>query len=206
MSVMVDIRSVRKSFGPLEVLKGIDLRVRAGGVTAVLGPSGSGKSTLLRTINHLEKVGQGALRVASAAQAARRCGSNSAVRRRGSGVTPTPCASSRACWSIWETASTRPPRDTAVAAPPRPTARGPRCRGGPVDLAELIGTWHANGIVDGFHFALFEHRDLERLVNKTVALLQHRGPFRTFCPGGTLREDLGLAGARTAGTRSSFNA
>ncbi|MFD9786830.1 amino acid ABC transporter ATP-binding protein [[Kitasatospora] papulosa] len=56
---MVDIRSVHKSFGAVEVLRGIDLSVRAGEVTVVLGPSGSGKSTLLRTINHLEKVDQG---------------------------------------------------------------------------------------------------------------------------------------------------
>ncbi|MEU2063408.1 amino acid ABC transporter ATP-binding protein [Streptomyces sp. NPDC013455] len=63
MSVMVDIRSVHKSFGSLDVLKGIDLQVRAGEVTAVLGPSGSGKSTLLRTINHLEKVDRGAISV-----------------------------------------------------------------------------------------------------------------------------------------------
>ncbi|PBC64837.1 ectoine/hydroxyectoine ABC transporter ATP-binding protein EhuA [Streptomyces sp. Tue6028] len=60
---MVDIKSVRKSFGPLEVLKGIDLQVRAGEVTVVIGPSGSGKSTLLRTINHLEKVDQGRISV-----------------------------------------------------------------------------------------------------------------------------------------------
>jgi polar amino acid transport system ATP-binding protein len=63
MTVMVDIRSVHKSFGPLEVLKGIDLAVRVGEVTVILGPSGSGKSTLLRTINHLEKVDQGLISV-----------------------------------------------------------------------------------------------------------------------------------------------
>jgi polar amino acid transport system ATP-binding protein len=57
--VMLDIRGVRKSFGQLEVLRGVDLSVRAGEVTVVLGPSGSGKSTLLRTVNHLEKVDQG---------------------------------------------------------------------------------------------------------------------------------------------------
>ncbi|CAM5462930.1 hypothetical protein SHIRM173S_13121 [Streptomyces hirsutus] len=57
--VMVDVHGVHKSFGPLEVLRGVDLRVRTGEVTVILGPSGSGKSTLLRTINHLEKVGQG---------------------------------------------------------------------------------------------------------------------------------------------------
>ncbi|MPY56818.1 amino acid ABC transporter ATP-binding protein [Streptomyces spongiae] len=57
--VMVDVHGVHKSFGPLEVLRGVDLRVRAGEVTVILGPSGSGKSTLLRTINHLEKVNRG---------------------------------------------------------------------------------------------------------------------------------------------------
>ncbi|MER6693390.1 ATP-binding cassette domain-containing protein, partial [Streptomyces minutiscleroticus] len=57
--VMVDVHGVRKSFGPLEVLRGVDLRVRAGEVAVVLGPSGSGKSTLLRTVNHLEKVDGG---------------------------------------------------------------------------------------------------------------------------------------------------
>ncbi|MFF3121804.1 amino acid ABC transporter ATP-binding protein [Streptomyces sp. NPDC057908] len=56
---MVEIRSVHKRFGSLEVLRGIDLSVRGGEVTVVLGPSGSGKSTLLRTINHLEKVDNG---------------------------------------------------------------------------------------------------------------------------------------------------
>ncbi|MFF3490158.1 amino acid ABC transporter ATP-binding protein [Streptomyces sp. NPDC002795] len=56
---MVDIQAVHKSFGALEVLRGVDLRVHAGEVTVILGPSGSGKSTLLRTINHLEKVNSG---------------------------------------------------------------------------------------------------------------------------------------------------
>ncbi|MFG2854392.1 LLM class flavin-dependent oxidoreductase [Streptomyces mirabilis] len=77
---------------------------------------------------------------------------------------------------------------------PRQTAQGPLYRGGPVDLAELIAAWHASEAVDGFHLASVEpHRDLERLVNGTVALLQHRGLFRTFYPGSTLREHLGLA-------------
>ncbi len=77
---------------------------------------------------------------------------------------------------------------------PRPTARGPLYRGGPVDLADLLAAWHAEGAADGFHLVPVEpRRDLERLVNGTVALLQHRGLFRTFYPGGTLREHLGLA-------------
>src|SRR4051812_7887498 len=77
---------------------------------------------------------------------------------------------------------------------PRQTAQGPLYRGGPVDLAELIAAWHGEGIVDGFHLTPVEPlRDLERLVNGTVALLQHRGLFRTFYPGSSLREHLGLA-------------
>ncbi|MFF5537569.1 amino acid ABC transporter ATP-binding protein [Streptomyces cinerochromogenes] len=74
MSVMVDIRSVHKSFGSLDVLRGIDLQVRAGEVTVVLGPSGSGKSTLLRTINHLEKVDRGEISVDGALMGYRRAG------------------------------------------------------------------------------------------------------------------------------------
>jgi polar amino acid transport system ATP-binding protein len=62
-SVMLDLRGVHKSFGTLEVLKGVDLEVRAGTVTVILGPSGSGKSTLLRSINHLEKVDRGLIRI-----------------------------------------------------------------------------------------------------------------------------------------------
>jgi polar amino acid transport system ATP-binding protein len=60
---MIDVRGVHKSFGDLEVLKGIDLEVPAGDVTVILGPSGSGKSTLLRAINHLEKVDRGLIRI-----------------------------------------------------------------------------------------------------------------------------------------------
>ena len=50
---MVEAHHVRKSFGRLEVLKGIDLEVPRGTVTCLIGPSGSGKSTLLRCVNHL---------------------------------------------------------------------------------------------------------------------------------------------------------
>ncbi|MEU7487954.1 amino acid ABC transporter ATP-binding protein [Streptomyces sp. NPDC042319] len=74
MSAMVDIRSVTKSFGPVEVLRGIDLTVRTGEVTVVLGPSGSGKSTLLRTVNHLEKVDSGQVSVDGSLVGYRRSG------------------------------------------------------------------------------------------------------------------------------------
>jgi polar amino acid transport system ATP-binding protein len=60
---MVLAEGVHKSFGRLEVLKGIDLHVRRGQVTCMLGPSGSGKSTFLRCINHLEKINAGRLSV-----------------------------------------------------------------------------------------------------------------------------------------------
>ncbi|MBX6724197.1 MAG: amino acid ABC transporter ATP-binding protein, partial [Dactylosporangium sp.] len=56
---MVKAENVHKSFGHLEVLKGVDLEVAAGQVCCVIGPSGSGKSTFLRCINHLEKVTAG---------------------------------------------------------------------------------------------------------------------------------------------------
>ncbi|SFE43695.1 amino acid ABC transporter ATP-binding protein, PAAT family [Actinacidiphila alni] len=52
---LVRIRGLRKSFGGHLVLDGIDLDVREGEVTVLLGPSGSGKSTLLRCVNHLER-------------------------------------------------------------------------------------------------------------------------------------------------------
>ena len=61
--VMVRAIGVRKSFGGTEVLKGIDLEVRTGEVSCLLGPSGSGKSTFLRCINHLETADGGKLYV-----------------------------------------------------------------------------------------------------------------------------------------------
>jgi polar amino acid transport system ATP-binding protein len=61
--LMVNSRNVRKSFGALNVLKGITLQVKAGEVMCLVGPSGSGKSTFLRCINHLEQVDGGRLYV-----------------------------------------------------------------------------------------------------------------------------------------------
>ncbi|BBA96226.1 putative ABC transporter ATP-binding protein [Actinacidiphila reveromycinica] len=52
---LVRVRGLRKSYGANVVLDGVDLDVRQGEVTVLLGPSGSGKSTLLRCVNHLEK-------------------------------------------------------------------------------------------------------------------------------------------------------
>ncbi|MFF4649773.1 amino acid ABC transporter ATP-binding protein [Streptomyces sp. NPDC001380] len=58
---MVKAEDVHKSFGHLQVLKGIDLEVRPREVFCLIGPSGSGKSTFLRCINHLEKINAGRL-------------------------------------------------------------------------------------------------------------------------------------------------
>ncbi|KGJ17425.1 amino acid ABC transporter ATP-binding protein [Paracoccus panacisoli] len=60
---MIEIENVRKSFGPLEVLKGIDLTVAKGEVLTVIGGSGSGKSTLLTCINGLEPIDSGRILV-----------------------------------------------------------------------------------------------------------------------------------------------
>lgn len=58
---MLEVRDVHKTFGSLEVLKGVGLRVSQGDVVAILGPSGSGKTTLLRCINFLETAGSGTM-------------------------------------------------------------------------------------------------------------------------------------------------
>ena len=60
---VVELRGIKKSFGALEVLHGVDLTVHAGEHVVIFGPSGSGKSTLLRTINMLEEPSEGSVRV-----------------------------------------------------------------------------------------------------------------------------------------------
>jgi len=57
------VEDVRKSYGHVEVLKGINMQVKPGEVACLVGPSGSGKSTFLRCINHLEKINSGRLYV-----------------------------------------------------------------------------------------------------------------------------------------------
>jgi ABC-type polar amino acid transport system ATPase subunit len=61
---LVQLRGIRKSFGDLEVLRGIDLDIFPGEHVVIFGPSGSGKSTVLRTVNLLEPPTAGSLRVA----------------------------------------------------------------------------------------------------------------------------------------------
>ena len=58
---MLEIRNLRKAFGPLQVLKGIDLDVNKGDVVAILGSSGSGKTTMLRCLNFLERADAGTM-------------------------------------------------------------------------------------------------------------------------------------------------
>ncbi|MCO8271670.1 amino acid ABC transporter ATP-binding protein [Actinoplanes sp. TRM 88003] len=60
----IEIEALHKSFGRLEVLRGIDLTVEPGEVVCVIGPSGSGKSTLLRCVNLLEEPTSGTIRLA----------------------------------------------------------------------------------------------------------------------------------------------
>lgn len=60
---MIEIRGVRKQFGNIEILKGIDLDVNKGELLCLLGASGSGKSTLLQCINGLEPIQGGSIRV-----------------------------------------------------------------------------------------------------------------------------------------------
>lgn len=60
---MVEVSGLKKRFGKLEVLKGVDLIVSKGEIISIIGPSGSGKSTLLRCINHLEKASGGTIKI-----------------------------------------------------------------------------------------------------------------------------------------------
>jgi polar amino acid transport system ATP-binding protein len=59
----VHAHQVSKSYGNVQVLRGIDMTVMPGTVTCLIGPSGSGKTTLLRCVNHLEKINDGRLTV-----------------------------------------------------------------------------------------------------------------------------------------------
>ncbi|MFL6561593.1 MAG: amino acid ABC transporter ATP-binding protein, partial [Bacillus sp. (in: firmicutes)] len=60
---MITCKNVIKTFGNLEVLKGVDLHVSQGEVVVIIGPSGSGKSTFLRCMNHLESIDGGSITI-----------------------------------------------------------------------------------------------------------------------------------------------
>ena len=63
MTALLSVAGLRKNYGPIEVLKGIDFEVAAGEKIALIGPSGSGKSTCLRCMNFLEKPSAGEIRL-----------------------------------------------------------------------------------------------------------------------------------------------
>ena len=56
---MIEIKNIHKSFGQLEVLKGIDLNIKKGEIVSIVGPSGAGKTTLLQIIGTLDKPNEG---------------------------------------------------------------------------------------------------------------------------------------------------
>ena len=56
---MIEIKNIHKSFGQLEVLKGIDLEIKKGEIVSIVGPSGAGKTTLLQIIGTLDKPNEG---------------------------------------------------------------------------------------------------------------------------------------------------
>lgn len=60
---MLRIQGLRKSFGNVEVLKGVDLELKKGEILVIVGPSGGGKTTLLRSINYLEKCNAGTIAI-----------------------------------------------------------------------------------------------------------------------------------------------
>ena len=63
---LVTVRGLKKSFGELEVLRGVDFEVASGTVTVLIGPSGSGKTTVLRSLNALERPDAGIVEIGDA--------------------------------------------------------------------------------------------------------------------------------------------
>lgn len=63
MEEIITIENLRKSFGDLEIIKGISFSVHKGEVLGIIGPSGSGKSTILRCISQLEEVSDGTIKI-----------------------------------------------------------------------------------------------------------------------------------------------
>ena len=63
MEEIINVSNLRKSFGELEILKGISFSVHKGEVLSIIGPSGSGKSTILRCISQLESVTDGTISI-----------------------------------------------------------------------------------------------------------------------------------------------
>ena len=62
-AIMIDIKNITKSFGSLQVLKGIDLHIDKGEVVSIVGPSGAGKTTLLQIIGTLDRPDTGSIQI-----------------------------------------------------------------------------------------------------------------------------------------------
>jgi polar amino acid transport system ATP-binding protein len=107
---MIRVRNLHKSFGRLEVLRGIDLDVAPGEIVSVIGPSGSGKSTMLRCLIHLEEVSRGTIEI-EGAPIAREIPAEGGGRGSSAGVAPSPDA-----------AATGASTSGAPATPAAPTA------------------------------------------------------------------------------------
>jgi ABC-type polar amino acid transport system ATPase subunit len=80
---MIEALGIHKHFGPLHVLRGVDLKVRERELVFLIGPSGSGKSTFLRCLNRLEEPSSGSVMVDGIDLLDRRCDLNAARRRIG---------------------------------------------------------------------------------------------------------------------------
>ena len=91
--IKVKVEKLQKSFGSLEVLKGIDLEVKEGEVVCLIGPSGSGKSTFLRCLNRLEETTAGTVIVDDNYACA--CGQKEADKGGGKANSGTPSGYSR---------------------------------------------------------------------------------------------------------------
>lgn len=59
----IEMKNIRKDFGKLTILHGVDMTLEKGEVISIIGPSGAGKSTLLRCLNHLETIQGGSIAV-----------------------------------------------------------------------------------------------------------------------------------------------
>ena len=97
MEHILRIEGLRKSFGALEVLKGIDLEVQQGETVVILGASGSGKSTLLRCVNFLERPSAG--RIALDGRAIGAADAGGSVRYREAELSRVRCSRGRSSTS-----------------------------------------------------------------------------------------------------------
>jgi len=80
---MISVKALRKSFGGIEVLRGIDYEIEKGDVLCIIGPSGSGKSTFLRCLNLLEKPDSGEVWLDGVELTAKKCNINAQRMKMG---------------------------------------------------------------------------------------------------------------------------